>query len=103
RPCVWIGFATAFAHPTRYAPSRRMRRPWTALRHIHHLLNEPLRELVPDGGARRLVPEIMQLVRISLEVVELAPGHVAIDADAPAVIDKRAHGELGRQRLHRPL
>src|SRR5262245_48572094 len=73
-----------------------MRRPWTAFRHIHHLLKEPLGELVPDVGASRLLPEIVQLVWVGGEVIELAPGHVAIDADAPAMVDQRAHRELGR-------
>src|SRR5262245_51785061 len=82
---------------------RRMRGPWAALRHIHHLLKEALRERVPNGGASRFVPEIMQLVRIGGKVVELAPGRVAIDADAPAMIDQRAHRQLRRQRRHRPL
>src|SRR6267142_5833057 len=45
----------------------------------------------------------MQLVRIGGEVVKLAPWHVAVDADAPALVDERAHGEFRRQRRHWPL
>src|SRR5262249_28278348 len=33
---------------------RRMRGPWASLRHIHHLLHQPLRQLVADGGASGL-------------------------------------------------
>src|SRR5215470_5684218 len=103
------GYKPAFAGttPSRNARDqislRRMRRPWAALRHVHHLLHQPLCERVPDAGACRLVPQVMQLMRVGGEVVELAPRHVAIEADAPALVNERAHGEFRRQRRHWPL
>src|SRR5882672_3053858 len=45
----------------------------------------------------------MQLVRIGGEVVKLAPWHVAVDADAPALVDEGAHGQFRRQRRDWPL
>src|SRR5262249_43424800 len=103
------GYKRAFAGttPSRNARDqislRRMRRPWAALRHVHHLLHQPLCERVPDAGACWLVPQVMQLMRVGGEVVELAPRHLATEAEAPPLGTRRALGEFRRQRRTWPL